>query len=172
MSGKPVDPGIMSFAKGAFSGSDKGLRSAYQGELVNQLRGNNFQGAEQIWGNVRNNQAQQQQAQQTQQNQELNDFISTAPEQPMDNSPGGLTPETQGSVWQPGGQYVHNGDSDGFYTEAGPQMTIEQLRAAGQVPQGPGQWQKFVYGAGGDAGGSYYAPYYDSSSDWASGQGG
>jgi hypothetical protein len=164
MSGKPVDPGIMSFAKGAFSGSDQGLRSAYQGELVNQLRGNNFQGAEQIWGNVRNNQAQQQQAQQTQQQSQLNDFIATAPQQPSNGN--------QGSVWQPGGQYVHNGDSDGFMMEAGPQMTIEQLRAAGKTPDGQGQWMQYVHSPGGDAGGSYYAPYYDSSSDWASGQGG
>jgi hypothetical protein len=170
MAEKQIDPGIMSFAKGAFSGSDQGLRSAYQSELVNQLRGNNFQGAEQVWGNVQNNQAQQQQAQQSQQQAELNDFISTAPQQPMSDPSGRMSPEEmQGSVWAPITGYS-GGDSGN--TEYGAPMTIEQLRAAGKKPDGQGQWQQFVYGAGGDAGGSYYAPYYDSSSSWASGDGG
>ncbi|CAB5223190.1 hypothetical protein UFOVP381_6 [uncultured Caudovirales phage] len=170
MAEKQVDPGIMSFAKGAFSGSDQGLRSAYQSELVNQLRGNNFQGAEQVWGNVQNNQAQQQQAQQTQQQQQINDFIATAPQQPMSDPSGRMSAqEMQGSVWAPQTSYT---SGDNANVEYGNPMTIEQIKASGKVPQGSGQWQQFVYGAGGDAGGSYYAPYYDSSSDWASGQGG
>lgn len=168
----PIDQGTMDFAKQQFASDDGAGRNAYQQELANQLRANTYQNPESIWNSIRTGQQDAVQAQQTQQTQELNDFIASAPEQPMENPSGVQSPETQGSVWQPGGQYVHNGDSDGFYTEAGPQMTIAELRAAGKVPTDQGQWMQYVHSAGGDAGGSYYVPYYDSSSNWASGDGG
>jgi hypothetical protein len=170
----PVDPGIMQFAQQQFAGADMGGRDQYQAELVNQLRANSYQNPESVWGSVQSNQANAAQAQQSQQNQELNDFLATAPQQPVDNPTGNLSPETQGSVWQPSGQYVHNGDSDGYTIEGGPQMTIAELRAAGKAPTGQGQWMQYVHSAGGDAGGSYYAPYQEpaGNTSWYSGDGG
>lgn len=157
----PVDPGIMQFAQQQFVGADMGGRDQYQAELVNQLRANSYQNPESVWGSVQANQAKAAQAQQSQQMQQLNEFIATAPEQPADGN--------QGSVWAPVSHY--SGGDDGSTTYGEP-MTIEQLRAAGKAPTGQGQWQQYVYGAGGDAGGSYYAPYYDASSNWAAGDGG
>lgn len=144
----PVDPGVMQFAKQEFAGEDMSGRDAYQAELINQLRANSFQNPESVWGAVQAGRQQAEQAKQSQQMQELNSFIEAAP--------------TQAAAWSPVVGY--NGGDDGS-TMFGEPMTIEQLRAAGKKPEGEGQWMQYVYGAGGDAGGSYYMPYFESGQD-------
>lgn len=169
----PVDPGIMQFAKQEFAGDSMAGRDAYQAELINQLRANSYQNPEAVWGSVRDGRQQAQQAQQSQQMQELNNFIATAPQQPIQDPTGRLSQEEmQGSVWVPDAGNWGGGESDGGPVGYSTPITIEQLRAAGKKPEGQGQWQQYVFSQGGDAGGSYYAPYADNSSSWASGDGG
>lgn len=155
----PIDQGTMDFAKQQFASDDSAGRNAYQLELANQLRANTYQNPESIWNSIRTGQQNAVEAQQTQQTQELNDFIDSAPQQPIEDPTGRLSvEEKQGSVWVPV-EYSTSGDNATTYY--GEPITIEQLRAAGKAPSSNGQWQQYVFSPGGDAGGSFYAPYVD-----------
>lgn len=69
------------------------------------------------------------------------------------------------------------GESDGSGSSHGEILSLEDIRKSGKMPtiQGGGEGRFFeeIYGAGGDAGGSYFKPYEEpSSSSWYAGDSG
>lgn len=142
---QPTDLGMN---LGRQSTSDQGLRDAYQSEIVNQLRGNSFQSADDVWGAV-NAQRQAQQAQQP--SAEMQQFLQSNPQN------NGMAGNGQAMWGIPGAEGTFRGA-----------MTVEQIQKSGQVPT-EGQWVQPVYGGGGDQGGTWYMPYHTA---WDSNPGG
>lgn len=136
---------------GRQSTGDQGLRDAYQAEIVNQLRGNQFQSADDVWGSVDAQRKAQAAAQQQQQSQAMQQFIQSSPQA------NGMAGNGQAMWGIPG--------AEGTFRDA---MSVEQIQQSGQVPT-EGQWVQPVYGGGGDQGGTWYMPYH---TYWDSGHGG
>lgn len=133
-------PTELGMSLGRQSSTDEGLRNAYQAEIVNQLRNNQFQSADAVWANV---DAQRKAAQQAQQpSAEMQQFLQSNPQA---NGMGG----NGQAMWGIPG-------AEGTFRDA---MTVEQIQQSGQVPT-EGQWVQPIYGGGGDQGGTWYMPYH------------
>ncbi len=129
-------PTELGMSLGKQSTTDQGLRDAYQAEIVNQLRGGSFQGADNVWANV-DAQRKAQQAQQP--SAEMQQFLQSNPQANGGNGQ---------AMWGIPG-------AEGTFRAA---MTPEEIQKSGVVPT-EGQWVQPMYGGGGDQGGTWYLPY-------------